>query len=98
MTEYEARDFTLVDVLAAGVSKGTTLARWCATRGYAPADVLAAGDNYNDLEMLEFAGVPVVMGNAVPELLASGFHVTSSHDEAGLARAIERFALEGPGD
>ncbi len=33
------------------------------------------------------------MGNAVPELLAAGFHVTATHDEAGLARAIERFAL-----
>jgi hydroxymethylpyrimidine pyrophosphatase-like HAD family hydrolase len=43
--------------------------------------------------MLEFAGVPVVMGNAVPELLSAGFHVTASNDDAGLARAIERFAL-----
>jgi hydroxymethylpyrimidine pyrophosphatase-like HAD family hydrolase len=93
VTEYEARDFTLVDVLAAGVTKGTALAAWCETRGYAPAEVLAAGDNYNDLEMLAFAGVPVVMGNAVPGLLEAGFHVTATHDEAGLARAIERFAL-----
>jgi len=91
VTEYEARDFSLVDVLAAGVSKGTTLATWCEARGYTAAEVLAAGDNYNDLEMLTFAGVPVVMGNAVPELLAAGFHVTATHDEAGLARAIERF-------
>jgi hypothetical protein len=93
VTEYEARDFTLVDVLADGVSKGTTLASWCAARGYSRDEVLAAGDNHNDREMLEFAGVPVVMGNAVPELLASGFHVTGSNDEAGLARAIDRFAL-----
>lgn len=93
VTEYEARDFTLVDVLAAGVSKGTTLAAWCETRGYAPSEVLAAGDNYNDLEMLAFAGVPVVMGNAVPGLLDAGFHVTATHDDAGLARAIERFVL-----
>ena len=75
------------------MSKGTALAAWCETRGYAPAEVLAAGDNYNDLEMLAFAGVPVVMGNAVPGLLGAGFHVTATHDEAGLARAIERFVL-----
>ncbi len=93
VTEYEARDFALVDVLADGVSKGTTLAHWCSARGYTAAEVLAAGDNYNDREMLEFAGVAVVMGNAVPELLSAGFHVTATHDEAGLARAIERFAL-----
>jgi Cof subfamily protein (haloacid dehalogenase superfamily) len=93
VTEYEARDFTLVDVLAPGVSKGTALAAWCTERGYTPAEVLAAGDNYNDREMLEFAGVPVVMRNAVPELLAAGFHVTGSNDEGGLAAAIEHFAL-----
>jgi Cof subfamily protein (haloacid dehalogenase superfamily) len=93
VTEYEARDFTLVDVLADGVSKGTTLARFCRERGYQPSQVLAIGDNHNDREMLEFAGVPVVMGNAVPELLTAGFYVTASNDDAGLARAIERFAL-----
>jgi Cof subfamily protein (haloacid dehalogenase superfamily) len=93
VTEYEERDFTLVDVLAHGVSKGTTLAGWCASQGWTRDEVLAAGDNYNDREMLEFAGVPVVMGNAVPELLSAGFHVTASNDDAGLARAIERFAL-----
>ena len=93
VTEYDARDFTLVDVLAAGVSKGTTLAQFCQERGYDRMQVFAAGDNHNDREMLEFAGVPVVMANAVPELLRAGFHVTASNDEAGLARAIERFAL-----
>jgi len=93
VTEYEARNFTLVDVLADGVSKGTTLAQFCRERGYDPSAVLAVGDNHNDREMLEFAGVPVVMGNAVPELLTAGFHVTASNDDAGLARAIERFAL-----
>ena len=56
--------------------------------------MLAVGDNLNDLEMLEFAGTPVVMGNAVDALKARGFHITSSHDEGGLAAAIRRFALE----
>jgi Cof subfamily protein (haloacid dehalogenase superfamily) len=95
-TEYEARDFILVDVLGAGVSKGTTLASWCGSRGWTPGEVLAVGDNLNDREMLAFAGVPVVMGNAVPELLSAGFHVTATNDDAGLARAIERFALTPP--
>jgi hydroxymethylpyrimidine pyrophosphatase-like HAD family hydrolase len=43
--------------------------------------------------MLEFAGTGVAMGNSVPELLTGAFHVTASNDEAGLARAIDRFAL-----
>jgi Cof subfamily protein (haloacid dehalogenase superfamily) len=92
VTEYERRDFSLVDVNAAGCSKGATLARWARVGGFGPADVLAVGDNLNDLEMLEFAGTPVVMGNAVDQLKGRGFHTTASHDEGGLAEAIRRFA------
>jgi Cof subfamily protein (haloacid dehalogenase superfamily) len=92
-TQYEARDFAMVDVLAAGCTKGSTLAEWARTRGYARAEILALGDNLNDLEMLEAAGLPVVMGNAVPELLARGWEVTSTADDAGVADAIERYVL-----
>jgi hypothetical protein len=93
LTEYAARDFSMVDVLAAGVSKGRTLTAWAAERGFARDELMAVGDNYNDSEMLEAVGRPVVMGNAVPELLEAGYAVTASNDEAGLALAIERFAL-----
>jgi 5-amino-6-(5-phospho-D-ribitylamino)uracil phosphatase len=93
ITEYADRDFTLLDVLAAGVSKGTTVASWARARGYTRDEVMAVGDNFNDWEMLAYAGVPVVMGNAVPALLEAGLPVTSTNDEAGLARAIERYVL-----
>ncbi len=59
ITEYEARDFSLVDVNGAQCSKGTTLARWAAARGIPAAEVMAVGDNLNDVEMLDFAGVAV---------------------------------------
>lgn len=91
LTEYVPRDFSLVDVMAPGCSKGTTLEAWAARRGIDRREVMAVGDNFNDEQMLEFAGVPVVMGNAVPELKARGWHVTGTHDEAGLADAIRRF-------
>src|SRR6476646_4401559 len=71
VTEYEHRDFALVDVNAAGCSKGSTLARWTASRGISREEVFAAGDNLNDVEMLAFAGTAVMMGNASPALLAS---------------------------
>ena len=93
LTEYEYRDFSLVDVVQAGCSKGAALADWAARRGLAASEVMAVGDNLNDLEMLEFAGTPVVMANAVPELKARGWAATSSNDEAGVARAIETFVL-----
>jgi hypothetical protein len=94
VTEYVDRDFSLVDVLPAGCTKGSTLAEWAARRGYGRDEVMALGDNLNDLEMLEAAGLPVVMGNAVPALLARGWHVTGTNDEAGVALAIERYVLE----
>jgi hydroxymethylpyrimidine pyrophosphatase-like HAD family hydrolase len=50
---------------------------------------MAIGDNFNDLEMLAFAGVPFIMGNACAELKARGWPVTASNDECGVAAAIE---------
>jgi hypothetical protein len=93
LTEYESRDVLFVDVLAAGCTKGSTLEEWARRRGYARDEVMALGDNLNDLEMLEAAGLPVVMGNSVPALLERGWRVTGTNDEAGVAAAIDRFVL-----
>ena len=92
-TVYEEKDFSMLDVVHPKVTKGATLAEWTAARGVAPGEILAIGDNHNDLEMLSFAGVPVVMGNSVPQLKQQGWHVTRSNEEDGVAAAIERFAL-----
>lgn len=93
LTEYEARDFSLFDVTADGCSKGAALATWVEERGVVATEVMAVGDNLNDRDMLEFAGHPVVMGNAVPELKELGWPETAHHDEHGLALAIERHVL-----
>ena len=95
ITEYERRDFSLVDVNGAGCSKGTTLARWATSRGLSAAEVMAVGDNLNDVEMLDFAGTAVVMGNATDALKARGYRLTGTNDEGGLAAAIRSFALKG---
>ncbi len=92
-TFYEDRDLGIMDLIHPECSKGAALAEWARTCGVAREQVMAVGDNYNDHDMLEFSGVAVVMGNAVPELRANGWHVTASNDDAGLADAIERFAL-----
>jgi len=89
ITEYEARDFALVDVNGACCSKGSTLARWAASRGIARREVMAVGDNLNDVEMLEFAGLAVLMGNAADALKSRGYRVTASNDDGGLAIAID---------
>jgi Cof subfamily protein (haloacid dehalogenase superfamily) len=94
LTEYEHRDFSLVDVVQAGCSKGSALRAWAARQGLSSNEVMAVGDNLNDLEMLEFAGVPVVMGNGVPDLKARGWALTATNDNAGVASAIETFVLD----
>jgi Cof subfamily protein (haloacid dehalogenase superfamily) len=93
LTEYESRDLSILDVLPGGVTKGNTLKEWVRRRGIPSESVMAIGDNWNDREMLEFAGCPVVMGNSVAELKSLGWPITLSNDEDGLAAAIYRYAL-----
>jgi Cof subfamily protein (haloacid dehalogenase superfamily) len=95
LTEYVDRDFSLVDVTSPIATKGHALASRARAMGLERDQVMAIGDNFNDLEMLEFAGTPVVMGNAVEALKTRGFHQTARHDEAGVAQAIHRFVLRG---
>jgi Cof subfamily protein (haloacid dehalogenase superfamily) len=93
VTSYERKDFAMIDVIPPGCSKGSSLAEWAALRGIAREEILAIGDNHNDLEMLRFAGIPVVMGNSVRELKNFGWHETGTNDENGVALAIEHFAF-----
>jgi Cof subfamily protein (haloacid dehalogenase superfamily) len=88
-TEYPARDLSMIDVLNAGCSKGHALARWAEHRGFRCGEVMAIGDNHNDVEMLEFAGHPVIMGNACEELRGRGWTVTLGNDACGVAAAVE---------
>ena len=92
-TEYPARDLSIVDILPAGASKGTALASLAAARGLTIHNVMAIGDNWNDLPMLHVAGTPVLMGNAPPELLTRarslGWWITRSNEQDGVAHAIE---------
>ena len=91
VTEYESRDFTLVDVTSPEATKGRALAWRAEQLGLTRDEVMAIGDNFNDLEMLEYAGMPVVMGNAVGPLKGRGWHVTAHQNDAGVAQAIRRF-------
>ena len=93
LTEYQVRDFSLLDVLGPGRSKGRALAEWSAHRGLKRDEVMAVGDNLNDREMLEFAGIPVVMGNATSELKTFGWIETGTHAENGLFDAVAKHAL-----
>jgi Cof subfamily protein (haloacid dehalogenase superfamily) len=88
-TEYPERDLSIVDVLNVGCSKGHALERWAGYRSIPKEQVMAIGDNYNDIEMLAFAGYPVIMGNASEELRGRGWKVTRSNAHNGVAAALE---------
>jgi HAD superfamily hydrolase (TIGR01484 family) len=93
-TEYPGRDLSIVDVLNAGCSKGHALERWANYRQITREQVMAIGDNYNDIEMLAFAGHPFIMGNASEELRGRGWTLTRSNAESGVTAAVE-YVLHG---
>ena len=99
LTLYPRMDFALLDVLHPLASKGAGVAAAAAEQGLTSLEVMAVGDNLNDLEMLEYAGTGVLMGNAEQSLLTrKHFHRTATNDEGGVAEANERFVLTEHGE
>lgn len=88
-TQYDHRDLSMVDVLPKGVSKGHALTRWANAHGISKEQIMAVGDNFNDVDMLQAAGHPFIMGNACEELKQNGWRQTLSNDECGVAAALE---------
>ena len=95
-TEYPGRDLSIVDVLNADCSKGHALERWANHRGITREQVMAVGDNYNDIEMLAFAGHSFIMENASQELRGRGWTETRSNAENGVAAAVEHVLCGTP--
>ncbi len=93
LTEYPRVDVSMLDVLNRGVTKGSAVAEWARRRGIPREDVMAIGDNWNDREMLDYAGLPVIMGNSPDELKSFGWKTTRSNDECGVAEAIRTYIL-----
>jgi Cof subfamily protein (haloacid dehalogenase superfamily) len=93
-TEYPARDLSILDLLPPGVSKGWALARLAAKLGIDRKETMAIGDNWNDVEMLEWAGQAVLMGNAATELRGMakmrGWKQAPHNDDDGVAVVLEQ--------
>ncbi|WP_035799161.1 HAD family hydrolase [Kitasatospora mediocidica] len=79
----------LLEISAPGVTKASTLARWCAEQGIDRTEVAAFGDMPNDLEMLAWAGTGYAVANAHPDVLAAVAHRAVSNEEDGVAQVIE---------
>ncbi|MGI9185213.1 MAG: HAD hydrolase family protein [Solirubrobacteraceae bacterium] len=80
----------LLEISAAGVDKGSALARVCDTVGVGRHDVIAFGDMPNDLSLLGWAGTAVAVANAHVDVLAVATEVTDSNDDDGVAAVLER--------
>ena len=86
-----------LDLTPVGVSKASGLSYVCDQLGVEPADVLAIGDGRNDMEMLEWAGRGVAMGQAVPEVQEIADDVTDPVDADGAATELDRWWPEAGG-
>ena len=91
-------DFTsskpsFLEIIPKGVSKGEAIKRLAAYLNISTDEIMAVGDSFNDLEMLQAVGHGVAMGNAEQALKNVAKHVTDHHDSDGLAKAIERYVL-----
>jgi Cof subfamily protein (haloacid dehalogenase superfamily) len=91
MASSKTRYLELVD---SGVNKGEALGHLAKNLGIQQSEVLAIGDSMNDVDMLEYAGVGVAMGNANEKVRAAADFVTASNSEDGVAAAIEKFVLK----
>ena len=83
----------MVDFTHATATKATAVARYADFNGIDVSQIIAAGDSFNDLPLLQACGLGVAMGNAVPEVKAAADYVAPSVDEDGLAVAIDEFVL-----
>jgi hypothetical protein len=92
-TKYLTTKISILDVLNQGCSKGRALKIWAEQCGIEPSEVMAVGDNLNDLEMLQYAGLPVLMGNHCPELQRPDWTLTLPNDQDGVAAAIRKYVL-----
>ena len=92
-TEYPARDLAILDILPPGISKGWALRKLAGRMGVDRKETMAIGDNWNDVEMLEWAGQSVVMGNAATELRTMaktrGWKQAPPNDQDGVAVVLE---------
>ncbi|MDQ0208506.1 sugar-phosphatase [Alkalicoccobacillus murimartini] len=82
-----------LEILNPNVSKGNAVKLLAETLNIKQEEIIAIGDNGNDVTMVTYAGCGIAMENAIPELKEVANHITTSNNEHGVAEAINRFIL-----
>jgi len=89
---YRSEPFFL-EILPKGIDKAQSLERLLEVIGMKREEMIACGDGYNDLTMIEFAGLGVAMENAVLPLRKIADYITDSNNDDGVGKVVEKFML-----
>lgn len=87
---YRSAPF-FIEVMAQGIDKAASLDRLAKSLGIKQEEVMAFGDGYNDLSMIEYAGMGISMANGVDGVKERANFITLSNDEDGIAYALDKF-------
>ncbi len=82
-----------IEINSAEATKGQALSALCDRLRIDRSEVIVFGDGLNDLDMLQFAGLPVAMGNADPLIKEHSAFITCSNNDAGIAKALRHFKI-----
>lgn len=80
-----------LDVVNSNASKGTAVEELARSYGISREEIIALGDGFNDVPMLEYAGLGIAMANSEPDVQARADYVTGANTEDGVAQALEKF-------
>ena len=89
---YRSEPFFL-EIMPKGIDKAQSLERLLASLGMKREQMIACGDGYNDLTMIQYAGLGVAMENAVLPVKKAADYITASNDEDGVGLVVETFML-----
>lgn len=89
--EFEAAMPQSIEITAPGISKGAGIIMLGEMLGIKREEIMCVGDGMNDASMLREVGIPVAMGNAVPEIKKLATYITATNNENGVAKAVKYF-------
>ena len=89
---YRSEPF-FIEIMPKNIDKANSIDRMLSTVGLTRENIICCGDGYNDMSMIQYAGVGVAMENAQPEVKEAADYITDSNDNDGIVKVIDKFIL-----
>ena len=89
---YRSEPF-FIELMPKGIDKASSIDRMLSTVGMTRENTICCGDGFNDMTMIEYAGVGVAMANAQEKVKEKADYITDSNDEDGIVKVIDKFIL-----